>query len=104
MNDNPVGYVYSEVMPQDGARIKRATLQGAYAQTLQNGAALYAIDPDDMASLRRDAERYRRLRDPPRVVPLSVWIAGQGNAHIESDWLTGEHADAAVDAMNGANA
>jgi hypothetical protein len=29
---------------------------------------------------------------------VPVWISGKGNEHIESDWLTGEHADSAIDA------
>lgn len=51
----------------------------------------------DIAALRADAERYRLLRDPPDM-PAVVWIEGRGNQYIDSEWLTGEHADAAIDA------
>lgn len=51
-----------------------------------------------LALAEQDARRYRWLRDPPLIHPLPAWIAGKGNQFIESDWLTGEQADTAIDA------
>ncbi len=46
-----------------------------------------------------DAERYRFLRNPAEASPQpAAWIEGRGNEFIESEWLTGEFADAAIDA------
>lgn len=46
-----------------------------------------------------DAERYRFLRNPPEVgLQPAAWIEGRGNEFIQSEWLTGEFADAAIDA------
>jgi hypothetical protein len=50
-------------------------------------------------ALVADAERYRFLRNPPDGNPQpAAWIEGRGNEFIESEWLTGEFADVAIDA------
>lgn len=71
-------------------------------------AAPVVVEEDDIAKVeedrkrqaeREDAMRYRWLRDPPLMAKLPAWIAGQGNKYIDSDWLTGERADKAIDAV-----
>jgi hypothetical protein len=69
--------------------------------------ALESATPSEAASVGedgRDAARWRAVRDPIRevddyAIQPAAWVEGPGNKHIESDWLTGERADAAADEL-----
>lgn len=114
----PMSYAYTADQVRDTAikyaDARCAKLQAAhdakYAELLAE--AIEWRDMDAATRAERDAlaekvkamedndRRYRWLRDPPNM-PAVAWIEGRGNRYIDSEWLTGEHADAAIDAASG---
>ena len=84
-------------------------LDDVAASDLRGQVATIAAERDQLRAevegLRRDAARYRWLRGIGSETPVNpkpaAWIAGRGNAWIDEDWLTGDFADAAIDAAMG---
>lgn len=77
----------------------------AWRQFCEAVGAQQAVDASakfgDALGIVRDAARYRFVRDPvfkPGEPQPDAWIEFRGNEHIESEWLTGDMADAAIDA------
>lgn len=90
-------------------RAENARLIGDHAAALRLVTDVRAAIGDDgermqpelieyCCAMKRDAERYRWLRNDSGDDFETPWIAlgMHGN-----EWLTGEHADAAIDAANG---
>jgi len=71
-----------------------STVLPAYLTGLINEAA------DEIERLRKDAERYRFLREQGETMQAyhPVWIEGRAEGDPQSDWLHGESADDAIDA------